>query len=295
MRIFLTLLGLLLAYPAHAAIKVFACEPEWAALAGELGVQNVYSATTAAQDPHFIEARPSLIAKVRSADLVVCTGLELEAGWLPALLQQSANARVQPGRPGFFEAGAYVNKLEVPQRVDRAAGDVHAQGNPHIQQDPRNIARIAAALTTRLSELDPGNAPEYQSRYKDFAARWNAALERWQQQAIPLKGVAAVVNHKSLSYLFNWLQMREVAALEPKPGIEPSAAHLNAIVAQLQRQPAQLIVRTNYEDGRAANWLSERSGLAAVVVASTIGGTPQAKDLFSMFDDTLRRLQAALK
>lgn len=295
MRMLLTLLSLTLVSPANAALKIFACEPEWAALAGELGAQNVYSATTAAQDPHFIEARPSLIAKVRAADLVICTGLELEAGWLPALLQQSANGRVRPGQPGYFEAGAYVRRLEIPQRVDRALGDVHALGNPHIQHDARNVGLIASALAKRLAELDPASASAYQSRYEDFSARWSLAVERWQQQAAPLKGVAAVVNHKSLTYLFNWLGMREVAALEPKPGVDPSASHLAAILAQLQREPAKLIVCTNYEDGRAADWLKDRSGLPLVVVASTVGGTPQAKDLFQMFDDNLQRLLSAIK
>ena len=295
MRILTMLLGLLMALPVHAAVKIFACEPEWAALAGELGATNVYSATSAAQNPHYIDARPSLIAKVRNADLVVCTGLELEAGWLPALLRQAANSRVLPGQPGYFEAGMVVARLDIPARVDRSAGDVHALGNPHIQHDPRNIARVAAALAQRLAEIDPANAAGYQTRQKDFVARWTAALARWQQQAAPLKGVAAVVNHKGLIYLFNWLEMREAAALEPKPGVDPSAAHLNAVLLQLQRDPAKLIVRTNYEDGRAANWLSERTGLPSVVIASTIDGTPQAKDLFALFDDNVQRLLAALK
>ena len=141
------------------ALEVFACEPEWAALATELGGDKVevFSATTARQDPHQIQARPALIARLRSADLVICTGAELEIGWMPVLLRQAANARVQPGTPGYMEASQYVRLLEVPTRLDRAEGDIHPAGNPHIQSDPRNIAAVATALARRLSEIDPAD------------------------------------------------------------------------------------------------------------------------------------------
>lgn len=295
MKRILSLIFLLSAWPAHAALNVFACEPEWAALVAELGVSKVYSATTAAQDPHRIEARPSLIAKMRNADLVICTGLELEAGWLPVLLQQSGNPRVQPGRLGFFEAGSHVARLDIPARIDRAAGDVHARGNPHIQHDPRNITRIASVLATRLSELDPADKALYEARAKDFLARWEAAILRWQVAAQPLKGQRAVVSHRSLAYLFNWLGIREIAALEPKPGVDPSAAHLNSVLDRVRRDPVKLIVRTNYEDPRAAEWLSERIGVPAVTLASTVGGTPAAKDLFTFVDDNVKRLVSAVQ
>src|SRR5947208_10561326 len=141
------------------ALEVFACEPEWAALATELGGDKVevFSATTARQDPHQIQARPALIARLRSADLVVCTGAELEIGWMPVLLRQAANARVQPGTPGYMEAAPQVRMLEVPARLDRAEGDIHAAGNPHIQTDPRNIVAVAAALARRMAEIDPAD------------------------------------------------------------------------------------------------------------------------------------------
>src|SRR3990167_3202077 len=150
----------LVSLPAAAEIKVFACEPEWAALVQELGGDkvSVFTATTARQDPHHIEARPSLIARLRRADLLVCTGAELEIGWLPVVLRQSGNSAVQPGRPGYFEAANHVQKLEIPARLDRAEGDVHASGNPHIQTDPRNIGAVAAALVRRLAEIEPAGA-----------------------------------------------------------------------------------------------------------------------------------------
>jgi zinc/manganese transport system substrate-binding protein len=290
-------LSCIAASASHAAVNVMACEPEWAALATEIGGDKVRasSATTAMQDPHHIEARPSLIARTRNADLLVCTGLELEVGWLPILLQQSGNSKIAPGQPGYLEAGMLVPRLEVPNRLDRSEGDVHAAGNPHIQQDPRNIARVAEVLTQRLSQIDAANASYYQSRYKDFSTRWNAAIQKWTQQAAPLKGVTFVEHHKNMAYLANWLGMREVGTLEPKPGVEPSAAHLSELVAQLQRQPAKMVLRAAYQDGRPSQWLSDHAHIPAVTLPFTVGGDDKAKDLFGLFDDTVQRLLEATK
>jgi zinc/manganese transport system substrate-binding protein len=282
---------------AQAALNVFACEPEWGALAQELGGDkvSVYNATQALQDVHHIQAKPSLIAKARSANLAVCTGLELEIGWLPMVLRQAGNAEIQPGKPGYFEAGSYVQRLEIPQRLDRSDGDVHAQGNPHIQTDPRNIAKVADALAQRLAEIDPSNAAFFQARHKDFAQRWQAAIKRWEAQAAPLKGVTIVVQHKAFPYLSDWLGLREIATLEPKPGVEPTSSHLAEVLAQLQRQPAKMVIRTAYNDDRPSLWIAERAKIPAVVLPFTVGGSEQAKDLFGLFDDTINRLLGALK
>jgi zinc/manganese transport system substrate-binding protein len=294
------LLSLLLAVStvsAHAAINVLACEPEWEALAVELGGDKVKasSATNALQDPHRIEARPGLIARTRNADLLICTGLELEGGWLPLLIQQSGNGKIANGQPGNLEAGALVPRLDVPTKLDRAEGDVHASGNPHIQQDPHNIAVVAVALTKRLAQLDPANAAFYQARQADFAARWTAAMRKWEQQAAPLKGVAIVEHHKNMEYLINWLGLRNVGTLESKPGVEPSAAHLGELLGQLQRQPAKMVLRAAYQDARASAWLHERAHIPAVVLPFTVGGDDKAKDLFSLFDVTVQRLLEAAK
>jgi zinc/manganese transport system substrate-binding protein len=295
--IFLAVLTGLAAVPAKAELKVFACEPEWAALTQELGGDRVsiYVATNAFQDPHRVEAKPSLLARARRAQLVVCTGAELEIAWLPVVLRQSGNSAVQPDKPGYFEAANYVQKLENPTRLDRAEGDVHAAGNPHIQTDPRNIGRVAAALVQRLAEIDPAGATYYQTRYRDFASRWEAAIKRWEQQAAPLKDVRIVVQHKGFPYLVNWLGLREVAALEPKPGVEPTSAHLTAVLEKLQRQPARIVLRAAYSDGRASEWLAERAKIPAVAVPFTVGGSDKTKDLFSLFDDTVQQLLGALK
>lgn len=286
-----------LALPARAALNVLACEPEWAALAGELGGDRlkISSATTARQDPHRIEARPSLIARARNADLLVCTGLELESGWLPILLQQAGNPRIAPGQPGFLEAGALVPRLEVPTRVDRGDGDIHAAGNPHVQLDPHNIGRVAVVLAKRLGELDPAGAATYQARLADFSTRWAAASARWEKEAQPLKGIAVIEHHKNMEYLLNWLGLHAVGTLEPKPGLEPSAAHLAQLLAQMQKQPAKLVLRAAYQDDRASRWLADRAKVAAVELPFTVGGSERAKDLFGLFDDTVQRLVEAAR
>jgi zinc/manganese transport system substrate-binding protein len=278
--------------PACAALSVFATVPEWGALAEELGGDKVkiYTATNALQDPHHVEAKPSLIARARNADLIVATGAELEIGWLPLVLQQAGNPKVLPGKPGYFEAAAYVTLLDKPARLDRADGDVHAAGDPHIQTDPRNIARVAAPLAARLAELDPDNAAFYQARHKAFAERWNAAIANWEKQAAPLKGAPVVVQHKAFTYLIAWLGLKEVASLEPKPGVEPTTSHLSEVLETLQRTPAKMVLRAAYQSDRASQWIAERTKINAVTLPFTVGGDDQAKDLYGLFDDTVARL-----
>jgi zinc/manganese transport system substrate-binding protein len=291
------LLMMLAAGPAAAALNVFACTPEWGSLAKELGGDkaNVYVASTALQDPHRIEARPSLIARARSADLMVCTGAQLEIGWAPLVQQQSGNPKIQLGQPGYFEAASVVSLLEKPSSVDRSLGDVHPAGNPHIHLDPRNIARVAAALGERMASLDATDAATYRDRTKMFLERWQQATTRWAQQGAALKGVPIVVYHKNLTYLIHWLGMREAAALEPKPGLPPSTAHLSALLEQLKRDPVKAVVRAAYNEPRAAEWLAERARIPSIMVPFTVGGTDKAKDLFGLYDDTLERLLAAVK
>ena len=290
-RIALTIVAAL-AVSAHAELSIFATVPEWGALASELGGDKVkvYTATTAMQDPHRVEARPSLIAKARGADLIVATGAELEIGWLPLVVQQAANAKVRPGAPGYFEAATAVPLLGKPTRLDRAEGDIHPQGDPHIQTDARNIGRVAVPLSARFAQLDPTNAAYYKERLAQFNTRWNAAVAKWEQQAAPLKGVPVVVQHKAFTYLIAWLGMNEEAALEPKPGMEPTTAHLSEVLAALQQKPAKMVLRAAYQGDRPSQWLAERAKLAPVVLPFTVGGTEGAKDLFGLFDDTIARL-----
>ena len=294
----LSVLGMLLAaLPALAGLNVFVCEPEWGALAKEIGGEkvSVYSATTALQDPHRIEARPSLIARIRSADLVVCSGSDLEIGWLPLLFTQSGNPKVQPGSPGYLEASQFVQRIEIPKVIDRSLGDIHPGGNPHVHLDPRNIAKVAAVMAERLAQIDSANAAAYKSGATAFLQRWQAAIARWEQTGAMLKGVPVVVYHKDLSYFIAWMGMREAGSLEPKPGIPPTPAHLAELVGRMKGDPAKVIVYSAYNSAKAAEFLGERTGIPVAMLPFTIGGSDRAKDLFGLFDDTIDRLLAAVK
>ena len=285
---------LAVSWPCAAALNIFACTPEWGALAKELGGDkvSVYTATTALQDAHRIEARPSLIARARSADLVVCTGAELEVGWLPLVQSQSGNAKIQVGQPGYFEAADFVALIEKPVRLDRSLGDIHAAGNPHFHLDARNVAEVAAGLGERMAALDSPNREIFEERTKSFLARWRDATERWQREGASLKGLPVVVHHRDFTYLIAWLGMREVGSLEPKPGLPPSTASLAELLAKLKGTPAKAVLRAAYNDPRPSEWLAQRAGIPAVMLPYTVGGSDKAKDLFSLYDDTLARLLA---
>lgn len=288
----LSCLVCLLPAVSHAGLSVFACEPEWGALVQELAGKeaSVRVATTALQDPHHVQARPSLIAAVRRADLVVCTGAELEIGWLPLLLRSANNPNVLPGTRGYFEAASQVRMLEVPTVVDRSQGDVHPEGNPHIQTDPRNILAVAKGLEPRLEALDPAHGADYRQRLANFSTRWQAAIGDWEARAKPVQNMQIVVQHKNWAYLIQWLGLKEVATLEPKPGVPPSGAFLAAIAAQMHEHPAQAVVRAAYQDPEASRWLTEHTGIPEVMLPFTVGGTEGAKDLFGLFNDTINRL-----
>lgn len=290
------LLSLLIAGHAHA-LEVFACEPEWAALTTEIGgdAVSVYTATTARQDPHMIQARPALISRIRIADLVVCTGAELEVGWMPVLLRQGANAKVQPGSPGYFEAAGHVRLQEVPVRLDRADGDVHAAGNPHIQTDPGNIRTVGIALAQRLAEVDPGHAAQYRARERAFRERLDAAMVRWQAEAAPLRGIAIAAQHKSWIYLLNRFGIVEAAVLEPKPGVPAGAGYIAQMVDELPRKKVRMILYAAYQDPKPSAFIAGKTGIPVVLLPFTVGGSDQATDLIAMYDDTVRRLLAGLK
>ncbi|MBS1189226.1 MAG: zinc transporter substrate-binding protein [Rhodocyclaceae bacterium] len=298
MKRLLALLCLLVsAGAAQAAVKVFATLPEWGALAQEIGGDQVkvYTATHALQDPHRVDAKPSLLAQARQAQLVVATGAGLEVGWLPVVVRDSGNAAIQVGQPGYFEAAAYVQRLEVPAAVDRIHGDVHPGGNPHFQLDPRNLLKVGEALAARLADIDRANAAAYAAGYQAFAAKMRAAIPRWEKMAAPLRGVPVIVQHKSFSYLIAWLGMKEVATLEPKPGVEPTSGYLSEVLARQRAQPARMILRAAYQNEGPSAWMAREAKIPAVVLPFTVGGTPGAKDLFSLFDDTVARLLKGLE
>jgi len=293
MRVFIT--SLLLAFTSltvQAEMNIFACEPEWASLSQELGGDKItsYSATTGLQDPHYIQARPSLISKARRADLLVCTGAGLEEAWLPLLQRKSGNADIQVGAAGYFMATDFVQLTGMPALLDRSQGHIHAAGNPHIQTSPIMILAVAKALTNRLQQLDQANQAYYQQRWLDFEQRWQAAIERWQQQATTLIGMPIVVQHDNWDYLISWLQLEKIARLEVKPGVPPTVQDLSNVVKQLKVTPAKLVIHAAYQSPRASNWLIEKTAIDKRVLPFTVGGNEDAGDLFSLFDNTLSLL-----
>lgn len=288
---------LVFALPVKAStLNIFACEPEWGALAEEIGGQKIslFTATTAFQDPHHIEARPSLLAKARNSDLLFCTGADLEAGWLPILLRKSGNGRIQPGETGHLMAADHVDLLEAREKVDRSMGDVHARGNPHIHLDPHNIPPVADVLAKRLMRIDPDNKSYYEARLDDFKKRWKKALVKWDKRSAAIRGMPIVVHHRSWVYLQNWLDLKEIATLEPKPGVPPTSKHLAEVVSTLKSTPARAVIRSPYQDSRASQWLEKQTDITAILLPYTVGGTESARDLFSLFDDTISRLEKAV-
>ncbi len=278
---------------AQADLNILACEPEWATLADEIGGDKVKtsSATNPLQDPHYIQARPSLISKVRRADLIICSGAELEIGWLPMLLRKGNNPDVMPGKPGFLEASQYVNRLDVSGSTDRSQGDMHPEGNPHVQTNPHNIRLIAGAVAERLAQLDAGNTEFYKQRLHDFTQRWDAAIKGWEERAAVLHGKHVIAHHKSWIYLEDWLGLVEVATLEPVPGIPPTATHLSGLLRRFEgNEHADVIIRAPFQSDKSSNWLSERTGIPAIMLPLTVGGSEQATDLFRFFDDIIERL-----
>jgi len=287
------LLLLLIVPLSSDALEVFACEPEWGALLKELAGKNVIItvATTAFQDPHRLQARPSLIAATRRADLLICTGADLEIGWLPLLLRRAGNPDIQPGRPGHFMAADYVRKLEIPALIDRSQGDIHPQGNPHIHLNPNNISRIADKLAERLQALDPANSSDYVGRLQEFQSRWETATVDWQERGEILNGLQLASHHRAFSYLADWLDLDIVATLELKPGIPPSAAHLARLLEQLSPNPPAAVVRTPYANEKPSLWLTERLDVRALLLPYTVNDADGPVDLFALFDRTLTALE----
>ncbi|MBQ0724127.1 MAG: zinc ABC transporter substrate-binding protein [Cycloclasticus sp.] len=286
----LSLLSLPLVHAkAEDPLNVFACEPEWAALATQLGGDrlSIYSATSAKQDPHHIQARPSLIAKARQAELLICTGAELEIGWLPILLRKAGNGNIMPGQPGHFSAADHVQLLEQATRLDRSMGDVHAAGNPHFHLDPYRIKQIALGLSKTLREIDPVYQTHYQHQLTLFIQRFDSSIAKWEALAKPLQGKKIVVHHDTWVYLEQWLNFDKVATLEAKSGIPPSSTHLSQVLEKMRATQADFIIHTDYQNDRAARWLSEKTNIPVISLSSSVAN---GEDIFQWFDGLINAL-----
>src|SRR5512133_454963 len=299
MRLLLVLAALLAApSPALAALHVVTTTEGLAALAREVAGSraSVESLSRGVQDPHFVDANPILALKLRGADLLVDVGLELEIGWLPPLVTQSRNARVQPGGAGRLTASSAVDVLDVPTGpVDRSVGDLHPAGNPHFLTDPRRAVKVATAIAERLATLDPGEAAGYRARAAAFAKRMDGALARWTAQLAPVKGRALFTHHRTLVYFLDWTGLRSVGEMEPRPGTPPPPAHLAALVQQAKRDGVKACVVESYYDPRSDELVARLSGAKLVVIPGDVGGDPAAKSDEQWIDLLVARVTEALR
>ncbi|MBL0418878.1 zinc ABC transporter substrate-binding protein [Ramlibacter sp. AW1] len=288
--------GLLLAAASGAqALTVFTCEAEWAALVRELAPQaQVRSATHARQDPHHIEARPSLIAALRNADLAVCTGAGLEAAWLPTLQQRAGNPRVQDGAPGMVYASAQVKLIDPRPPGTPFEGDVHAEGNPHLHLDPRNLLPVAQAVTAQLQAADPARRADYSARLDAFTQAWRGRIGDWERRAASLRGARVATQHTTFAYFWRWLGVEPVADLEPKPGLPPTPGHLQRVLEATRANPPAAVVVSLYQDPRPAQWLGQQLGRPQSVLQlpSTVTEEAGTDSLAGLFDHLIDRLRA---
>lgn len=295
MRYLIVTLLLALSLPASATLNIFACEPEWAALTRAVGGNQVaiHTAIAPDQDAHQVQARPSLMARVRTADLVICTGAGLETGWLPTLLDRGGNPAVRRA-PGLLLAAEEVALLEVPETLDRARGDIHAAGNPHVHLDPERMAAIAVTLGARLGTLDEANAEHYRENAAALAGELGELSRTLFRDSAPLRGLSVVVHHRSWRYLLDWLGMVRVAELEPRPGVPPTPGHLSGLVERVKNDNARLILYRSVNGDRAANWLAERTDACAVELPFTVG-EQDTRDLPGFYQRLVAQLLQALE
>jgi len=273
-----------------AQLKVVATYPWIGELVKEVGKDRVslYVIAKGTEDPHFVVPKPSHIAKMRDADLLIMQGASLEVGFLPPLLQQSNNPKIQPGRQGLLDLSEFVKIIEKPVSVSRAMGDVHPEGNPHYQLDPHNIPPLARAIAERLCQLDSPNCAYYRGNLEDFLRRWNAKLTEWDREFAKLKGVKVIQYHKLYDYLLQRYGMVLVGTLEPLPSIPPTGKHIEGLISQAQG--VKFILQDVYHEKRTAQFVAQRLNAKVVILPHDVGAVPEAKDLFSLFDEILRRL-----
>jgi zinc/manganese transport system substrate-binding protein len=277
---------------SFAKLNIFACEPEWKSLAEEIGGKEieVISATNPFEDPHFIRAKPSLIAKMRQADLVFCSGAELEVGWLPVLLQKSGSSNVQSGQVGYFMASNYIKLLDIPKELDRSHGHIHAEGNPHVHLNPHNLIIIAEELSKRLAKLDSQNSSLYIRNFEKFKSNWSGYIKSWEEKAVSLKNLPIIVQHGSYTYLNDWLGLNQVADLEPKAGIPPTISHLESLLNVVKDKKPKAILLKPFDRKDGAEWLNEKTDIPIVILPYTVGGNNNSTNLKTMFDDILNKL-----
>lgn len=283
-------------WATHAALNVVTSTEDLAALTQAIGgsAVNVKTLTRGTADPHFAQAKPSMIRDVYQADLLVVVGAELEVGWMPALLQSARNSKVQPGKPGYLDLSTAVTLLNKPAGpVTRDMGDVHVAGNPHYWLDPNNGVLMARAIAQRLSQLDSAHAKDYERELAAFEQQAHNKIAAWKTALAPLAGKAVIAYHTSFVYLANAFGFRIAAEVEPKPGIASSAAYLAQLIARIKEQQIGVLIMEPYYEQRSAKYLSEQTGVRVAVLPQSVGATPRIKTYFDLFDAIVAALKNA--
>jgi len=283
---------------ARAGISVITSTEDLAALVREIGGDKVSVEALAKgyQDPHFVEAKPSFVLKLHSADLLVVVGRELEGGWLPPLITQSRNPKIQPGGAAYLDASLTARILDVPAgQVTRAMGDVHPQGNPHYWLDPGNGRLMAKAIQDKLTSLTPGDAAYFAQRYADFDRRLADAEKRWQAAVAQYKGLKIVTYHRSWPNFAEVFGLDVVGYVEPKPGIPPSPAHQLGLTQEMKRLGIKIILVEPYFDLQTPNKIARDVGAKVVVMPPSVGGVKEVQNYVQLFDYDVALLLAAIK
>lgn len=296
-RIVLLLLLIVVPATASARLKVVTTIPDFAAIAEGIGKDQVEASSIARgdQDPHYLEPKPSYALLLNRADLLIEVGLELESGWLPVLMTQSRNPKIQPGEPGHLNASEGIPILEIPTgSIDRSMGDVHPSGNPHYWLNPRNGLLIAVAIRNKLILLDPSHASIYKDNYLEFEQRLSDRIASWEKKAQAFRGKKVVTHHKSFSYFVDWTGIRIEGLVEPKPGIPPNPSHLLDLIQLIGREKIPLLITENYYDPRPSQELAARTGAGVVILPTSVGGEPGIKTYEELFDSLIEKLEGHL-
>ncbi|HVP52152.1 MAG TPA: metal ABC transporter substrate-binding protein [Terriglobales bacterium] len=293
-------LGTLAFPPASQAKKlnVVTSTKDMAALAQEVGGDKITVEALAKgyQDPHFVEAKPSFLLKLRNADLLISVGLQLEIGWLPPLVTQCGNSRIQVGAPGYLDASQFAEILDIPTgQITRAMGDVHPLGNPHYWLDPNNGRRIARGIAQKLGEMDPADTQYFQQRFQDFDRRLTAAEKNWDAEMVPYKGRKVVTYHTSWSNFAKHFGLQVVGYIEPRPGIPPTPAHTIEIIQLMRRDNVKVVVVEPYFDLKTPNSIGSATGAKVIVLLPSVGGEKEVTDYFKLFDYDINLLTQAFK
>lgn len=295
-RIITAMIVLALPLAAQAKLNIVTATEDLAAIARSVGgdAVKVDSLTGGAANPHYAEAKPSMIRKVYSADALFVVGAALEQGWLPPLLQNARNGKVQPGASGYLDLSTSVELLDKPNGpVSRAQGDVHAEGNPHYWLDPRNGARMAQAMAQRLSQLDAAHAAQFKANADSFSKAIDQHYAQWSAALAPLKGTKVISYHTSFVYLARAFGFEIVDQVEPKPGIPPNAEHLRALIERIQRERIRLLIEEPYYERRSADFLTAQSGIKLAVLPASVGATPEINDYLGLFDAIVNAIRAS--